>query len=301
MFDWNDLRYFLAVARAGSTLAAAKLLGTSQPTVQRRLVALEEQIGRQLVERRATGYVLTHAGRQLLPFAERIEQDVAALERHLNASVETIGGVLRITCPEADIDRVLSPLLDRFRAMHPDLRLEVIVTDRSLDLAKGEADIALRGGQLQDDALVGRKIADTLWLLYGSRTYLERRGRPQRPEQINDHSVILYAGPIAQLRPLKWLQSVAPNAHVAAYGNSVLGGLSAAKSGAGLVMLPAFVGNAESALDCAFAPQPELTEPMTLVVHPDLRQAARVRAFFDFVEAEAKTVRDLLRGRARQE
>lgn len=298
MFDWNDLRYFLAVARAGSTLAAAKLLGTSQPTVQRRPAALERQIGRSLVERRPTGYGLTEAGQALLPHAERVEQGIAALERHLSASAESIGGVLRVTCPEADIDHLLTPLLDRFRAMHPALRLELLVTDRALDLSKGEADIALRGGSLPDSALVGRKLGDAPWPLYASRSYLERHGQPQSPEQIGDHPIIHYAGPIAALMPLKWLRSAAPDATVAAYSNSVLGALSAAKSGVGLAMLPAFVGQAERSLACAFAPRPELTEPLTLLVHPDLRQAPRVRAFIDFVAQEAGSIRELLRGGA---
>lgn len=301
MFDWNDLRYFLAVARAGSTLAAAKSLGVSQPTVQRRLAVLEKRIGRRLVERHPTGYRLTDIGNELLPHAERIEQDVAAFERQLSASDRKLTGIIRITCPEADIDRLLAPVFARFQAVHPGLRLEFLVSDRSLDLSKGEADIALRGGRPRNGALIGRKIADCPWRIYASRSYVERHGKPVRPEDIERHAVIAFTGPIAELRPARWLRSVAPNAGIAAYSHTVLGALSAVKAGVGLGLLPAHVGNFEEELVCALQPQPELTEPFTLLVHSDLRNTPRVRAFLDFLTGEIDTIRSLFRGESRED
>lgn len=298
VFDWNDLRYLLAVARAGSTLAAAKVLGVSQPTVQRRLAALEKQIGRPLVERHPTGYRLTDIGKQLLPHAERIEQGVGGLERELIASDKRLTGTIRITCPEADMDRLLAPMFERFQAVHPGLRLEFVVTDRALDLSKGEADIALRGGRPRDPVLIARKIADVPWLVYASRSYTERHGKPARPEDFEHHNVIAYAGPIAELRPGRWLRSVAPNARVGAYSNSVLGTISAMKSGLGLGLLPAAIGDAEPELVCVFKPKPEVTEPFNLLVHPDFRNTPRIRAFFDFISAEIGTIRSLFRGTA---
>jgi DNA-binding transcriptional LysR family regulator len=295
MLDWNDLRYFLAVAREGSTLAASKSLGVSQPTVQRRLAALEKQAGRSLVERHPTGYRLTDVGKSLVPFAARIEENVTELERHLTSSDQSLAGVIRVTCPEADIAHLLAPIFDRFHTKYPKLHLEFILTDRKLDLAKGEADIALRGGKPGDDVLVGRKIVDTPWALYASRDYVERRGKPERSEDLDRHAIIAYTGPMKSLRCVRWLHAAAPNAPTAAYSNSVLGALAAAKTGTGLALLPIHIANTEPDLLCALELPPEFTEPVTLMVHPDLRNTPRIRAFIDFFFSEIRAVRSLFR------
>ncbi len=169
------------------------------------------------------------------------------------------------------------------------------MTDHKLNLSKGEADVAIRGGEQRDDILIGRKIADTPWVLYASRDYVKRRGKPERPEDIARHSLIGYTGPMANLRSVRWLQSTAPKAPVAAYSNSVLGALSAAKSGSGLALLPAHVANTERELARVFRLRPEFTEPLTLLVHPDLRKTPRIRAFIDFFFSEISVIRSLLR------
>jgi DNA-binding transcriptional LysR family regulator len=297
-FDWNDLRYFVAVAREGSTLAAAKTLGVSQPTVQRRLAALEQQIGCQLVEHLPAGYRLTELGKELLPHAERVEQEALAFARQLIARDEALAGTLRITCPEADLPRLLAAVFDRFKAKYPRVRLEFLVTDKALDLSKGEADIALRGGLPKDGTLIGRKLADALWLVYASSDYLKRQGAPTGVEEFDAHAIVIYAGPLAELGPGKWLKSMATSAKIAAYSNSVSGALAAARSGIGLAMLPAHVGSAEPDLLCVWRPQPQITEPFTALVHPDLRNVPRVRAMLDFLGEEAATIRALFLGDA---
>ena len=295
-FDWNDLRYFVVVAREGSTLAAAKALGVSQPTVQRRLAALENQIGCELIEHRPTGYRLTELGKELLPFAERVEQEAVAFARKLSTRDGSLSGTIRITCPEADLPRLLEPVFDRFQSQYPGVQLEFLVTDRALDLAKGEADIALRGGQPKDGNLIGRKLADALWLLYASRAYVERHGQPENLADFAKHSIVVYTGALSELGPGQWLRSIAPSAKIAAFSNSVSGALSAARSGIGLAMLPAVAGSPENDLVCVWHPQPEVTEPFTLLVHPDLRKIPRVRALLDFVGEEIPTIRALFRG-----
>ena len=160
MFDWNDLKYFLAVARHHSTIAAGKSLGLSQSTVQRRLAELERAIGQPLVKRHPSGYRLTKFGEELLPHAERIEAAVTDFERRVNDEANDLTGVIRVTCPEPIIGRMTkSALIERFQTRHPKLRIEFVTSDRYLDLSKGEADVAFRSGDT-DDELVGRKVAD---------------------------------------------------------------------------------------------------------------------------------------------
>jgi DNA-binding transcriptional LysR family regulator len=170
MFDWDDLKPFLAVARHGSTIAAARALQVDQSTVQRRITELERRVGQPLVERRASGYRLTAYGEELRPLAEAVEQQVAALEQRIRDTGRELNGIVRLTCPEPLVQRITqSPLLDRLHAVHPRLRIEFVTSDRYLDLAKGDADVALRSGDTVDGSLVGRKVADSLWAVYASR------------------------------------------------------------------------------------------------------------------------------------
>jgi DNA-binding transcriptional LysR family regulator len=223
MFDWNDLRYFLAIAREGSTVSAAKVLGVSQPTVQRRLFALEENIKRKLVEHHPTGYRLTEFGKTLLPHAEDVERSVMALQRQLMSGGQELSGTLRVTCPEGLASRLLAPLIESFRAKYPELRVDLIMTDRRLDLAKGEAEVAVRMYDPGDESLIARKIADAPWAIYASRAYLKRHGDPQRREDLGRHAIIEFGGEMAQIQASRWLRSVAPRARVAARSNSMLG------------------------------------------------------------------------------
>src|SRR5688572_24132186 len=175
-FDWNDLRYFLAVARTGSTIAAAKNLGVNQSTVQRRLAVLEEAIGRKLVERLPAGYRLTDFGEELRPHAEAVEAAVANLDRKIASADTAPTGTVRLTCSEGMAYRFIPRMLDVFHTRYPALRVDLIIADRYFDLAKGEADIALRAGESKDSALISRKLADTPWAIYASRSYVGRHG-----------------------------------------------------------------------------------------------------------------------------
>jgi DNA-binding transcriptional LysR family regulator len=301
MFDWNDLRYFLAVARTGSTIAAAKALDVSQSTVQRRLVILESQLGRKLVEHHPMGYRLTELGEEMLIYAETIEEAVSAFERRLAARDNGLTGTIRVTCPEALVDSVLTPLVDEFQTQYPALRVDLIVTERVLDLSKGEAEIALRAGEPRDQTLIGRKIADNRWAVYASRSYVSRHGRPERLEDINHHAIIDFGGEIANLQHAKWLRSMAPRATIAARLNTVIGLFTAAKSGIGLTILPAHLGDADDELVRVFEPVRELTSSIYLLVHPDLQRTPRVRAFFDFVIAKIGPFRPILLGEPRRQ
>ena len=178
MFDWNDLKYFLAVARHHSTIAAGKSLGLSQSTVQRRVNELEKRIGRQLMTRHPTGYRLTEFGEALLPYAERVEAAAMDVELRVKDTARELTGVIRLTCPEPIVYRMTqSALIDRFHSRHPGLRIEFVTSDRYLDLSKGEVDVAFRSGDTEDE-LVGRKVADSIWAVYASSGYVERHGRP---------------------------------------------------------------------------------------------------------------------------
>lgn len=296
MFDWTDLKYFLAVARHHSTIAAGKALGLSQSTVHRRLSELERRIGRQLVVRQPSGYRLTELGEALLPYAERVEVAVTDFERRVTDTALDLTGVIRVTCPEPIVYRMTqSKLIDRFHARHPKLRVEFVTSDRYLDLSKGEADVAFRSGDT-DDELVGRKIADSIWAVYASRAYIEHHGKPERIEDLSRHHLVGFDDTLSNHRAAKWLRDVAPQAKMAARTNSVLGLIYAVKSGLGVGPLPAALGDAEPDLVRVLGPVAELSRSWRLLAHPDLRRAPRVSAFFDFIIEERESMKSLLTG-----
>jgi molybdate transport repressor ModE-like protein len=295
LFDWNDLRHFLAVARDGSTIAAAKTLKLSQSTVHRRLDELEKLIGRPIVVRQATGYRLTEFGKELLPLAMRVEDAVNSLERFLVASDETPTGSVRVTCSESIGYRLTqSSLLDKFYDRHPGLRVEMIMSDKSLDISKGEADVAIRAGSPNEETLVGRKIADVPWALYCSRKYVDRHGQVTCIEDLNGHAIIEFDGEIRDHHAARWLRSVAPDAKVVARSNTVSGLMMTVRSGAGLAPLPMPLAGRDPDLICALGPVAGLYSPIYLLTHPDLRRTPRIGAFFDFVVEELETVRAVL-------
>jgi DNA-binding transcriptional LysR family regulator len=291
---WDDLRYFLAFARAGSMLAAAKALGVNQSTVQRRIAELEECVGHRLVERHLGSYRLTVLGEELLPAAENVEAAVAAFERHLAACDKGLTGTVRVTCGSSVAAYLRrTPLIDAFHARNPGLRVELVISDRHLDLSKGEADIAIRLGEAKDEALVCRKIADASWSVYASRGYVERHGRPDNPEDLKGHLVVDCDSAIANYPGARWARSVANHATIAARSDHWQGLILAVKAGAGLAAMPHFQGDNESDL-VRVIDDIGLVVPYYLLMHRDMQHAPRVRAFADFVSSEIKSFRALL-------
>jgi DNA-binding transcriptional LysR family regulator len=296
MFDWNDLRHFLAVARHQSTIAAGKALGLSQSTVHRRLSELERRLGRQLVTRQPSGYRLTEFGEALLPYAERVEAAVADLERRVTDTARELTGVIKVTCPEPIVYRMTqSGLIDRFEILHPGLRVEFVMSDRYLDLSKGEVDVAFRSGDT-DDELVGRKIADSIWAVYATRGYLDRHGTPKQVDDLSQHLLVGFEESLGRHRAAQWLKQVAPEARMAARNNSVLGLVSAIKSGVGLGPLPVALGDAEPELIRVLGPIPELARSWRLLTHPDIRRVPRIAAFFDFILEQREALKSILTG-----
>lgn len=297
MFDWDDLRYFLAVARQGSTIAAGRALQVNQSTVHRRLTVLEHRIGRPLVKRHPTGYRLTEVGEEMVAYAERVEHAVQAFEQQLEVIRRDAVGVVRVTCPEPIIYRITqSSLLDRFHARYPGIRVEFVMSDKYLDLAKGEVDVALRSGDTDDNELVGRKIADSIWAVYASRTYVEQHGRPERVEDLERHPLVGFDETMANHRASKWLRQVAPGGKIVARNDSVLGLVYAAKAGMGVAPLPTALGDAEADLVRVLGPIPELARIWRLLTTAELRHTPRVAAFFDFIVEEIDTLKPILTG-----
>jgi len=219
---------------------------------------------------------------------------IGDLERHVTGAGHDRSDVIRVTCPEPIVHR-MTPLIAHFHARHPELRVEFVMSDRYLDLAKGEADIAFRSGDT-DDELVGRKIADSLWAVYASRSYLERHGKPDHVEDLARHALVCLDESMSNHRVVTWLKQVAPDARIAARNTSVLGLMYAVKSGVGAGPLPTAIADGEPDLVRVLGPIPELARSWRLLAHPDLRRTPRVAAFFDFIIEERESLKSILTG-----
>ena len=267
---WDDLQVFLAVVRAGSLAGASRDLAVNHSTAWRRLAALEKAAGAVLFERSNAGYSLTEVGEAMLPHAERMEEEAFALGRAI-AGIDTApAGVVRVTAPEAML-RLLTPMLVDFRARQPRIRVDLQLGDRFFDLDRREADVAIRPGPQPPESAVGRRVASVAWTVYAP-TGLS----PDAGEQL---PWIGYGEDLAQLAAVQWRRERGGEPILTV--NTVPGMADLLGTGRFRGMLPCFVGDADDGLRRLCEPIPEAASALWLLVHADLRRAARVRLFTD--------------------
>ena len=284
MFDWNDLRYLIAVADTGSTLAAGRALRVSQTTVARRVAALEESLALTLFERLQTGYAITEPGAVLLELARNVEHAATQVQNSASAAVRDISGTVRLTTIEIYAVIILPPILRDLHEAHPGIRIELDTSEEPRDLHAGAADIALRGtAEPTGGGLVGRRIAYDPWTLYCSRSYAEAHGVPRTRAELAGHQLIGGGGDKVWRRYRAWLQSNGLEEGIAMHHDSVTGLLAAVHSGFGLAVLPSFVADRDPELVRCLPPRPEDKGALWLLTHERLRHTPRVRAVVDFL------------------
>lgn len=283
MFDWNDLKAFLAVARGGSTLAAAKALEINQTTVARRLEALEAALGLKLFERGQAGSRLTEAGQDLIPEAERMEAAATGFATRAAARQRGVSGTLRVTATEILANLAVTPGLPSFHALYPDLKVDLVITDRPLDLEMGEADVALRSGVvLSESDLVVRKIAEFDFAFYASRDYLMRRGLPASVQDLRNHDLIAGEGSNLPLPGMAWMLDQLPGVEPVALSNSMTNLLHALKAGLGVAPFGCLAADLEPDLIRCLPAIPDLKPGAWIATRADMKDVPRVRAFIDF-------------------
>ncbi|HYE44293.1 MAG TPA: LysR family transcriptional regulator [Caulobacter sp.] len=296
--DWDDLRFVLAVTRSGAALGAARALGVNQSTVIRRIAHIEAALGVSLFERLRQGYRPTEAGLRVAETAERVEAEVLALTGRMAAERRTVAGTVRLTCSDTVASRLVVPWLPDFHKTHPGVVIEIITSDTRLDLARGEAEIALRAGSSPEGAgVVARRMPYSGWNLYCSRGYAEAHGAPASPEEIAGHPVIGMEGQMAALQPVAWLAAQAEPGSIRFRSNSLTGLIANLRADMGLAMLPCVMGDGEPDLVRCLPPLPELDSEVWLIVREDLKAAPHVRAFADFLAERMHQNRALMTGR----
>jgi DNA-binding transcriptional LysR family regulator len=292
--DWDLMRFFLAVHRSGSMTAAAKLLGVDQTTVSRRIAALTQIAGVRLLERTPRGYELTEAGRAVAEHAGAAEESLLAAERHLAGRDERLEGPVCVTATETLSTRLLQALAG-FRAVHPLVELDLVVTTRTLNLGRREADIALRMARPTEAELVVRHVADVALALYASQTYLRIRGTPKEG-RLEGHDVLFFDQNVGLAHDERLLRAV-NGGRMVFRTNGTLSLTGAAVAGLGIAALPCVLGDAEPILVRLGGPLTEVE--VWLAAHREVKKAARMRAVYDYLAAFFRDLRPALAGRAR--
>lgn len=282
--DWNDVRYFLAVAETGSTLAAGRRLHVSQTTAARRVTALEEALGVVLFDRRQAGYALTPAGEELIDTARAIEAAAGRFADVASRQQREAAGIVRLTCASIYATTILPAVLRDLHTAHPAIRIELDSSDALVDLADGGADIAIRlAKQMSGGGLVGRKIADDLWALYCSRDYADEHGVPHTRAELARHSIIGGGGDPVRAIYHAWIAALGLDHAITVEHSTATGLLAAVRAGAGLTVLPCLVGENDPTLVRCMAPDPGGGLSLWLLTHERLRHTPRVRVVLDFL------------------
>jgi DNA-binding transcriptional LysR family regulator len=277
--EWNDLRIILAIGREGSLAGAARTIRNDHSTVFRKLNAIETRTGVRFFERIKGRYAITEAGEATMRLAEKMENEILALERQLIGRDTRLQGNIRVAASEGPVAIFLPPLLAEFRRNNPDVTLELISEFGPSDLSRREADVALRITKNPPDSSLGRYICDFAICAYASPEYLERAGE----RALVDYEWVVFQPTVHWHIPSIFTSEEAVKNRTAVATNSVQAATAAAREGMGVVAMSAFLADAEPGLVRIGGPFPEITLQMWLLTHPDLRKTARVIALMDFL------------------
>jgi DNA-binding transcriptional LysR family regulator len=290
-FDWDDLRFFLAVARAGRLTVAARRLGADHATVSRRISALESALKAKLFERRPQGYALTAHGERLLAKAEAMETEALAVSSEIGGADLAISGTVRIGTPDGFGTTFLAPRIAGFAAQYPELEIQLIAMPRLLSLSKREADVAVSLAPPKEGRIVARKLTDYRLGLYATADYLGRHPAIAAAEDLHEHEMIGYIDDLIFTPELDYLDEVSKGLRPRLQSSNLVAQMHATLAGAGICVLPAFAAALDLRLVPVLAEQVAITRSLYLIVHADLKDVARIRVTMDFLVREVRAAR----------
>lgn len=290
--DWDDMRTFLAIARARTLSGAARALGVRQSTMSRRFEALERRAGARLLQKMPQGYALTPLGEAVLANAERMEAEAMAVERTVQGRDVALSGVVRVTTVEVLASHLLPPAVAAVQQRHPGISVDVLPETRSLSLSRREADLAIRMARFEGNELVCRRVGRLAHGLYASRAYLAAHGAPG--EQPEGQAIVTLLEDQAHFAEARWLEQCVPQARVALRTNSRDVQLAAARAGLGVICLSRYMADRQPDLVRIEEAGPGPVREIWLGVHEDLRHMPRMRAMIDALDAEFEAQRPRL-------
>lgn len=290
--SWDDVRIFLAVARAGQILGAARRLELNHATVSRRLAALEEALNAKLFRRLTTGSELTAAGQRFLVVAERIETDMIAARAEIGQESDDISGTVRIGAPDGFGVAYLAPRLGELTERHKGLKIQLVPVPRSFSLSRREADIAITVERPTEGRLVASKLVDYSLGLYAAKAYADRSGLPANEAALRQHRLIGYVPDLVINPTLDYAPLISRDWSAGFEISSALGQVEAVRSGGGIGILHAFIARTDPNL-VALEGFPTIRRAYWLVYHESVRALRRVQTVAAFIAEQADRDRAL--------
>lgn len=291
-FNWNDLKFFVAVARFGNPTAAARLLRVDHNTVRRRVSTIEADLNVRLFDRRDERHLLTDEGETLLRLAEAIETEIASIHSEVAGRAVSISGTVHLGVPDGLATLFVAPRLAKLRDMYPNLGLELVVTSRNFDLSKREADLAIMVDRPQSGRMTIKKLGDVTMRLHAARSYLDRTPRITTIADLARHSFVGGVNEIDFGPELNKVFDAAASfsAHITC--TSSIAQLKAAAAGAGICAFANFIAQTEPELVPVLPDKVAITREIWRGYHSDLKGLARIKAVADFLAAEFVDARD---------
>ncbi len=290
---WDEFRLVRAIAEARSLAGAADVLGINHSTVFRRLGSLEKAMGARLFERSRTGYAPTAAGEKMVDLANRISDEIVDLERKITGQDLRPSGDLRVTTNDTLLVHLLSEIFAGFRRAYPEINLDIVVANGMLNLSKRDADIAVRATDRPPETLIGRRLAGIRWGIFAPSADAPKKFDPADARR---YKWVGLSDGIGGPKPSRWLLDHAGNEQIVYRLNTVLGLAEAVAAGAGMALIPCFIGSATPGITRIGFPDPEIEHGLWLLTHPDLKNSARVRAFMDYAAQEIGRRRPIIEG-----
>lgn len=296
--DWDNLRYFLDLSRAGKLTAAARRLGVDHTTVARRVHALEKSLGQPLFIRSGAGYGLTEAGRRLLSQVEAMESSYLSIERDGGeGGAEGVSGLVRIGTTEGYGVALLAGQLAALSKRHPNLNIDLLAVPRMVRLARNEADIVITLERPERGPYIITKLTDYTLRLYASTDYLDTHPLIQGRDDLHDHTFVSYIEDLLYSKELHYLDEIGKPRKIALRSTSIMAQQNAAIAGVGIAILPSFSARKEPQLKEILAEQIEFVRTFWLLMPIEGKDLARIRVTWDFLREMAKLNQDLMMGR----
>ncbi|AOZ70531.1 LysR family transcriptional regulator [Rhodobacter xanthinilyticus] len=290
-FDWNDLKFFLALARLKRMTVAGRALGIDQTTVARRIRALEKAVGAQLFIRDEAGYALTQAGERLLPIAMEVERSSTRVHEQIVGEAGRLAGMVRIGAPDGLGTYVVTPLLARFQRDNPDVDVALVVRSRQFQMSHQEVHLSLDLALPTSGRLLARRMTDYHLHFFAAPDYLRRYGRPERLRDLRHHRLVGYIPEMLFSDELRYLEELGITTPVGFASTSMIAQREAVREGAGLAILPRFMALDDPDLEPVLVEDCVLTRTVWILSHQSTEDLARVRVVSEYLQQVARKER----------
>lgn len=295
-FDWNDLRFFLAVARCGTISQAGKLTKTDHATVGRRISALETALKAQLFVRNARGYVLTRQGEKLLETAGQMEISATSVEDQLGARQQSLAGTIRLTALEGIGNFFLAPRVSAFAVEHPRVSLELLTIQQVVSMSRRDTDIIVTLTPPNSQRFVQERLTEYRLFVYGSRKYLENFPKITCRSDLKNHQFVGYIDELVFTRGLDYLSEIESDLKARLQYSSLHAQMEAAISGYGLCVLPAFIAHGRPELVPVLPHECSLLRTYWTVVHVDMTSSVIIQRVLSFIRQEVSLSQSVFLG-----